>query len=253
MAAGRPLPTGSGAVIEAGPGERAARWRAVGQQPVHAAPRLALTCGLLLGLIALLILGPEGRIDQIAEVLMAGGAIVAAITSAGVSRPAALTASGIAAIAVAVGVITVALRASHAVTGNLLIMTVLTLAIPAAVLFGLRHQHTVTVQSVFGAIAVYLDVGLIFALLVTIAARASDGPYFAHGGDGSMSERVYFSYVTLATLGYGDLTPVTSVGRLLSVTESIVGSLYLVTAVSLVVSRVGMPRMRGVPAEDDDR
>lgn len=221
---------------------------------MHAAPRLALTCGLLLGLIALLILAPETRLAQMAEVLVAGAAIVAAVASAGVSRPFGLTATGIAVIGVACAVVTLAVRASHAVTGNLLIMTALSLAIPAAILFGLRHERTVTVQSVFGAIAVYLDVGLIFALLVTLAARMSDGPYFAHGGDGSMSERVYFSYVTLATLGYGDLTPVTSVGRLLSVTESIVGSLYLVTAVSLVVSRVGMPRMRGLPPDaDDDR
>ena len=242
-------------MVAAGSDSRVERWRAAGGEPVHAAPRLALTCALLLGLIALLILGPETRPSEIAEVLMAGAAIVAAITSAGVSRPVALTALGIAALSVAFGAITLALHASHAVTGNLFIMTVLTLAIPAAVLFGLRHQHTVTVQAVFGAIAVYLDVGLIFALLVTITARLSDGPYFAHGGDGSMSERVYFSYVTLATLGYGDLTPVTAMGRLLSVAESIVGSLYLVTAVSLVVSRVGMPRMRGLPVDerDDDR
>lgn len=218
--------------------------------PVHAAPRLALACGLLLALIALLILAPQTRPAQVAEVLVAGGAIVAAIASAGVPRPVGLTALCIIAIGVAVGIVTVLVRASHAGTGNLLLLTVLVLAIPAAVVFGLRHEHTVTVQSVFGAIAVYLDVGLIFALFVTIAARFSDGPYFAQAsGDGSMSERVYFSFVTLATLGYGDLTPATPVGRLLSVSESIVGSLYLVTAVSLVVSRVGMPRARRLPVD----
>src|SRR4051812_11426016 len=126
MAAGRLRPTGSGAVIETGPGSRAERWPAAGHEPVHAAPRLGLTCGLLLGLIALLILAPETRPSEIAEVLMAGAAIIAAIASAGVSRPALLVTSGIAAVAVAFGVIGVALRASHAVTGNLLIMTVLT-------------------------------------------------------------------------------------------------------------------------------
>jgi hypothetical protein len=162
-----------------------------------------------------------------------------------------MSASGIAVIGVVCAVIALLVHASHAVTGNLFVMTALALAIPVAVIVGLRHEHTVTVQSVFGAIAVYLDVGLLFALLISIAARMSDGPYFAQGGDGSMSERVYFSYVTLATLGYGDLTPVTDMGRLLSVTESIIGSLYLVTAVSLVVSRVGMPRMR-IPADGDD-
>ena len=218
---------------------------------MHAAPRLALACGLLLALITLLILAPETRMSEIAEVLVAGGAIVAAIASAGASRPVGLTATGIAVIGAGASVITLALRASHGVTGNLFVMTVLTFAVPVAVVFGLRHERTVTVQSVFGAIAVYLDVGLIFALLVTITARFSDGPFFAQGGDGSMSERVYYSYVTLATLGYGDLTPATSVGRLLSVSESIVGSLYLVTAVSLVVSRVGMPRARRLSADEE--
>ncbi|HYW28696.1 MAG TPA: potassium channel family protein [Gaiellales bacterium] len=218
----------------------------------HAAPRLALACCLLLALIALLILAPESRRAESVEVIVAGAAIMAAIASAGVSRPVSMSASGVAVIGVACAVIALLVHASHAVTGNLFVMTVLALAIPVAVIVGLRHERTVTVQSVFGAIAVYLDVGLLFALLVSIAARTSDGPYFAQvAGDGSMSERVYFSYVTLATLGYGDLTPVTAMGRLLSVTESIIGSLYLVTAVSLVVSRVGMPRMR-IPADGDD-
>ena len=233
-------------------GEGAGGSHLVSHHPVHAAPRLALACGLLLALIALLILAPETRTAEIAEVLVAGGAIVAAIASTGVSRPVGLTAVGIAAIAVAGGIVTLLLRASHAGTGYLLLLTVLVLAVPVAVVFGLRHEHTVTVQSVFGAIAVYLDVGLIFALLVSITARFSDGPYFAQAaGEGSMSERVYFSFVTLATLGYGDLTPVTALGRLLSVAESIIGSLYLVTAVSLVVSRVGMPRARRLPADGE--
>jgi hypothetical protein len=73
-------------------------------------------------------------------------------------------------------------------------------------------------------------------------SRETTSPYFAQGTDGTVSERTYFSFVTLATLGYGDLTPATSVGRLAAVFESILGSLYLVTAVGLVVSRVGAPR-----------
>jgi hypothetical protein len=238
-------------VVAADSDPRARRRQGAGGDHGHAAPRLALACGLLLALIALLILGPETRRSEAVEVIVAGGAIMAAIASANVSRPVSLSASGIVSIGVACAIIALLMHASHAVTGNLFVMTVLALAIPVAVIVGLRHEHTVTVQSVFGAIAVYLDVGLLFALLISIAARMSDGPYFAQGGDGSMSERVYFSYVTLATLGYGDLTPVTDTGRLLSVAESIIGSLYLVTAVSLVVSRVGMPRMR-IPSDGDD-
>ena len=236
-------------MVAAGSDPRARRRPRDGRR--HAAPRLALACCLLLALIALLILAPESRGAETVEVMIAGGAIMAAIASAGVPRPVSMSAAGITVIGVACAIIALLVHASHAVTGNLFVMTVLALATPVAVLVGLRHEHTVTVQAVFGAIAVYLDVGLLFALLISITSRMSDAPYFAQGGDGSMSERVYFSYVTLATLGYGDLTPATDVGRLLSVSESIIGSLYLVTAVSLVVSRVGMPRMR-IPAEGDD-
>jgi len=50
------------------------------------------------------------------------------------------------------------------------------------------------------------------------------------------ADYVYFSFVTLATLGYGDLVPRTTLGRMLAVTEALVGQLYLVTVVALLVS-----------------
>ena len=122
------------------------------------------------------------------------------------------------------------------------VITLLLIAVPISIVIGLRGERTVNVQTVFGAISIYLVIGLMFANLITIVSRETTSPYFAQGTDGTVSERTYFSFVTLATLGYGDLTPATSVGRLAAVFESILGSLYLVTAVSLVVSRVGAPR-----------
>ena len=53
-----------------------------------------------------------------------------------------------------------------------------------------------------------------------------------------MSERVYFSYVTLATLGYGDYTPAGDLGHTMAVVEALTGQLYLVTVVALLVSRL---------------
>jgi ion channel len=62
--------------------------------------------------------------------------------------------------------------------------------------------------------------------------------FFAQGTDGSRALRLYFSYVTLATLGYGDYTPATNLGHMLAVSEALIGQLYLVTVVAVLVTRL---------------
>ncbi len=51
---------------------------------------------------------------------------------------------------------------------------------------------------------------------------------------------MYFSFVTLTTVGYGDYTAKTNVGHTLSITEALLGQLYLVTVVALLVSKIGV-------------
>ncbi len=52
----------------------------------------------------------------------------------------------------------------------------------------------------------------------------------------SWRTRLYFSFVTLGTLGYGDITPVGGPARALAVSEAIVGQMYLVVVVARLVS-----------------
>ena len=66
-------------------------------------------------------------------------------------------------------------------------------------------------------------------------------PFFAQGTDGTRPLRLYFSYVTLATVGYGDYTAAGNLGRALAVLEALTGQLYLVTVVAVVVTRLGRP------------
>jgi hypothetical protein len=56
---------------------------------------------------------------------------------------------------------------------------------------------------------------------------------------------VYFSFTTLTTAGFGDLTARTDLGHTLTVFEALIGQIYLVTVVSLIVSNLGR---RGRPA-----
>ena len=58
----------------------------------------------------------------------------------------------------------------------------------------------------------------------------------------SFVDFLYFSTITLATVGYGDLVPALRLGRALAVLEGLMGQLYLVTVVALVVSHIGWRR-----------
>jgi Ion channel len=110
-------------------------------------------------------------------------------------------------------------------------------------LVSLVRQHGVTLQAVAGALAIYLQLGLIFAWVIGFVAHVDSVPYFAQGGDGSQTDRVYFSFSVLTTTGFGDLTAAQPVGRALAVVEMLGGQLYLVTVIGgLVGGLVGRRR-----------
>ena len=100
------------------------------------------------------------------------------------------------------------------------------------------RDRDVNAHSVIGAICVYLLMGMLFAFMYGLTALLGSGPLFANGADATSSIRLYFSYVTLTTVGYGDYVPVGDVGRTLSNLESIFGQLYLVTVIGVMVSRI---------------
>jgi len=68
--------------------------------------------------------------------------------------------------------------------------------------------------------------------------------FFAGGADASVAHCIYFSFVTLATVGYGDFSARTDLGHTLSVIEALIGQIYLVTVVSVIVSNLGHPAER---------
>jgi hypothetical protein len=124
-----------------------------------------------------------------------------------------------------------------------LVVAVAPCVIAAGVVRELGAEHAVTVRTLSGVLAIYLLAGMFFSFLFG-AVQAIDGPFFAQVDDPSRSDFLYFSYVTVATVGYGDLTAASDLGRMLAVTEGLLGQIYLVTVVALIVSNLG----RGAPA-----
>ena len=118
---------------------------------------------------------------------------------------------------------------------------VLSVTIAVTIAAGAVAQNEVNSRSVAGAICVYMLFGMVFMFLYGVLAALGHAPFFAQGTDGTRPLRLYFSFVTLATLGYGDYTPAGNLGHALAVLEALIGQLYLVTVVAVVVTRLGRP------------
>ena len=107
------------------------------------------------------------------------------------------------------------------------------------------NHPVVTGSSILAAICIYLFAGLAFSAVYGFLAAVDTSPLFAGGaGDGTSAERIYYSFITLTTTGYGDFVPATDIARMIAVTEALLGQVYLVTIVALLVSNIGASRRR---------
>jgi hypothetical protein len=126
---------------------------------------------------------------------------------------------------------------------NLLLVTLAPPAIVIGVVRSLRARNRVTVQAVFGVLCLYILLGMFFAFVYGAIDRLGDG-FFAGGAHATVARCLYFSFTTLTTVGYGDLTAAGNLGHTLSVSEGLIGQIYLVTIVSVLVANLGRTRQR---------
>jgi hypothetical protein len=96
----------------------------------------------------------------------------------------------------------------------------------------------ITFHRIEGAIAVYLLLGLTWAYAFELVEYLNPGSFTGVlTGSGRFSSWTYFSFVTLATLGYGDISPLHPIARSLAVAEAITGQLYLAILIARLVSQ----------------
>lgn len=96
-------------------------------------------------------------------------------------------------------------------------------------------------QVLAAGVSVYLLLGLLWGLLYMTVATLDPAAFSYGGAPGgsqfqSRFEIVYFSFVTLNTVGYGDIVPVSNVARMLAMIESTTGVLYMAVLVARLVS-----------------
>jgi hypothetical protein len=125
---------------------------------------------------------------------------------------------------------------------------------PVMILGRILGHERINLATVFAALDVYVLIGLVFSLFYIGCWHLQPAtPFFSQGGPKDRSDFVYFSYIVLTTVGFGDLTPASKLARTLVVTEALIGQLFLVTAVARVVALFGWSRSiagdRKSPAE----
>ncbi len=125
---------------------------------------------------------------------------------------------------------------------NALLVALAPTAIIIGVLRSLRARQAVTVEAVLGVLSVYVLIGMFFAALYGSIDHIGSTPFFAQHVQATVSQCLYFSFTTLTTVGYGDLTAASNLGHTLSVTEALVGQIYLVTVVSVLIANLGRRR-----------
>ena len=132
---------------------------------------------------------------------------------------------------------------SRSVSGGVsLYSAALTLATIVVIALGVSRQESVNSQSVTGAIGIYLLIGMFFVYVYGASNYLSQSAFFVQTASASRPLFQYFSFVTLATVGYGDYTAAHQLGRMLAIVEALMGQLYLVTVLAILVSQLGRPR-----------
>jgi hypothetical protein len=132
---------------------------------------------------------------------------------------------------------------------SLIFMVLLTVGIFYKVF---RDDKPVTMHRVRGAIAAYLLFGITWSLLYGLLDQTLPNAFnLPDSGEMYNAKRqtnlTYFSFVTLATLGYGDITPTHAVSRMFAIMEALTGQLYPATLLARLVSLEISHRSSGPP------
>ena len=127
---------------------------------------------------------------------------------------------------------------SSALLGVLVIFT------PVVILRRIFQHPVISGQTVLGAICAYLLLGMAAAFAFHGIWALDNSAFKGDLGASPQFGLLYFSYVTLATLGYGDIVPVGQVARSVAMVEALMGQIFLVTLVAALVGNLGRVRRK---------
>jgi hypothetical protein len=202
----------------------------------------ALVLVLVLASACFQVAAPEAGWARYVTILLGAAILIAAVWAGRAQRVVGRAAAAGAVLLAAAAAVDLAVEGSVpdllAAIANGLLVAFAPMVIAAAIVRNVRQERAVTLPTLSGVLAIYLLAGMFFSFLYGAIQAAHDANFFAQTTDPTRSDFLYFSYVTLSTTGYGDLTPEAALGRMLAVAEALLGQIYLVTIVALIVANL---------------
>lgn len=125
---------------------------------------------------------------------------------------------------------------------NLFSFAALTFAM-VVVIVEVFSDDCVTMDTISGALCAYLLLGLTFASIYSFIDIAQPGSFISTvnatsvplSSDSAGLDRIYFSFITLLTVGYGDIAPLSQAAKLFTIIEGFFGQVYLVVMIARLV------------------
>ena len=194
-----------------------------------------------------------GEVLSLAVTALTGASLLIAVNAAGIGllgHRLASIAVGLTVLASVVGALTSLPDATH---GGLLWL-LLVITAPVVALRRLMQHKTITTETILGAVSVYLLMAVTgtYLFLFLDSSGLAGGSFF--GDPQPTTVFMYFSIVTITTLGYGDFSPMEVAGRAAAAWIAVVGQIYLVVVVAYVVALYTSSRARtsDLTSMDDD-
>lgn len=207
--------------------------------------RFGLVLALLLATFVFMASAPTGAWTRVVTVALQGLTLLAAFRASQVSRRMFRITALVVLIAFLSSLGSLAVTTSTDSSGAFDIVSVLMVAAaPIAIARALWLRPVIDFHTVLGAICIYVLVGMLFAFVDSAIGVLGSDPFFVQTNDASIADYLYFSFITLTTVGYGDFTAAGGLGRALASLEALLGQVYLVTVVATIVA--GMNRTRGL-------
>lgn len=202
--------------------------------------RCSVLLAALLSLLALYpTLGAQVFVGTVLLDLLASAVLVAAVYATA-QRPWQLTLALVLCVPTLLGR-WLGVDQDGSVTGVLLASTEIGFfALSVLLVFGyVLSGHAHIGDRIAGALSVYLLIGVMFAEIYLLVEAVAPGSLASARPALAWQDLLYFSFVTLTTLGYGDITPATAQAEALVITESVIGVFYLAVLVAWLVSSLG--------------